>query len=49
MRRLGGDALWPSPVYRSPDPGAAAADRHHPSFRHVRLSARGPRRARGWR
>ncbi|MGA4816174.1 hypothetical protein ACPA9J_18230 [Pseudomonas aeruginosa] len=40
---------WPSPVYRSPDPGAAAADRHHPSFRHVRLSARGPRRARGWR
>ena len=27
LRRLGGDALWPSPVYRSPDPGAAAADR----------------------
>ncbi len=49
LRRLGGDALWPSPVYRSPDPGAAAADRHHPTFRHVRLSARGPRRARGWR
>ncbi|PXB89269.1 trehalose-6-phosphate hydrolase, partial [Pseudomonas aeruginosa] len=25
----------PSPVYRSPDPGTAAADRHHPSFRDV--------------
>jgi hypothetical protein len=49
LRRLGGDALGPSPVYRSPAPGAAAADRHHPSFRHVRLSAREPRRARGWR
>ncbi len=49
LHRLGGDALWQSPVYRSPDPGAAAADRHHPSFRHVRLNARGPRRARGWR
>ncbi|MCO3898291.1 trehalose-6-phosphate hydrolase, partial [Pseudomonas aeruginosa] len=30
-------------------PGAAAADSHHQSFSHVRLSARGPRRARGWR